>query len=123
MDLKGNLSGRTDYQQALRTAISNAKKFVQGYLPDCNASHEPYRIEPCNYTMAPDSHWILDKVPSYSRLNIGCGFSGHGFKCSPAIGEILASLALGNKPNAAYDMKFFSIESAKKRALKALQKK
>jgi sarcosine oxidase len=48
----------------------------------------------CMYTMTPDSHFILDRHPAYPQVVYGCGFSGHGFKFSSVIGEILADLAL-----------------------------
>lgn len=110
------ISSIPHYQDAVEGAVTLAKEFIHHYLPFCDGSNAPYRREACNYTMAPDSHWILDRIPSHSRITIGSGFSGHGFKCSPAIGEILANMALGHTLNPAYDMKFFSIESARKRA-------
>ena len=46
----------------------------------------------CLYAMTPDADFIVDRHPASSRVTIGAGFSGHGFKFAPAIGEILASL-------------------------------
>lgn len=48
----------------------------------------------CLYTMTPDSDFILDRHPVHQGVVIGAGFSGHGFKFAPAIGEHLADLAL-----------------------------
>lgn len=48
----------------------------------------------CLYTNTPDEHFILDRHPDLSNVIIGAGFSGHGFKFAPAIGHILAALAL-----------------------------
>ena len=48
----------------------------------------------CLYTMSADGHFILDHHPSNDRITIACGFSGHGFKFCPALGEALADLAL-----------------------------
>ena len=48
----------------------------------------------CLYTMSSDGHFILDRHPSNDRITIACGFSGHGFKFCPALGEALADLAL-----------------------------
>ena len=44
------------------------------------------------YTMTPDSNPILDRISS--NVVVGCGFSGSGFKHSPATGWMLAALAL-----------------------------
>jgi sarcosine oxidase len=48
----------------------------------------------CLYTYSPDGHFILDRDPLDPRVTIACGFSGHGFKFAPVVGEILADLAL-----------------------------
>jgi len=44
--------------------------------------------------MTPDADFIVDRHPEHSHIAIGAGFSGHGFKFTPAIGEALANLAL-----------------------------
>jgi sarcosine oxidase len=48
----------------------------------------------CLYTMTPDKHFIIDRHPAHEQVAIACGFSGHGFKFAPVIGEILADLAI-----------------------------
>lgn len=48
----------------------------------------------CLYARTPDEHFILDRHPQFPNVIIGGGFSGHGFKFAPAIGEHLVSLAL-----------------------------
>jgi sarcosine oxidase subunit beta len=45
------------------------------------------------YTMTPDGKMIVDQAPGISGLYIGTGFSGTGFKISPAVGIALAELA------------------------------
>ncbi|MFN8289957.1 MAG: N-methyl-L-tryptophan oxidase [Chitinophagaceae bacterium] len=52
----------------------------------------------CLYTNTPDEHFIIDHLPGYDKdVVIACGFSGHGFKFVPVVGEILADLALEGK--------------------------
>ena len=46
----------------------------------------------CLYTMTPDTDFVVDRHPKQPRVAIGAGFSGHGFKFAPAIGELLAEL-------------------------------
>jgi len=46
----------------------------------------------CLYAMTPDTDFIVDRHPLLPRLAIGAGFSGHGFKFAPAIGELLTEL-------------------------------
>lgn len=48
----------------------------------------------CLYTMTPDADFIVDRHPDHPGVAIGAGFSGHGFKFTPAIGEVLADLVL-----------------------------
>jgi monomeric sarcosine oxidase len=48
----------------------------------------------CLYAVTPDEHFILDVHPEYSGVVFAAGFSGHGFKFAPVIGEVMADLAL-----------------------------
>ena len=49
------------------------------------------------YTVSPDSHFIIDRLPRHDRVTIACGFSGHGFKFATVVGEVLADLAMHGK--------------------------
>lgn len=44
------------------------------------------------YTMTPDSHPIIGAAPALPGLYLAVGFSGHGFKLSPAVGRGLSEL-------------------------------
>jgi glycine/D-amino acid oxidase-like deaminating enzyme len=46
------------------------------------------------FTTTPDWHPILDAVPGVGGLYCAIGFSGHGFKLSPAIGKAMAELVI-----------------------------
>ncbi|MEO6880664.1 MAG: N-methyl-L-tryptophan oxidase [Mycobacteriaceae bacterium] len=46
----------------------------------------------CLYTLTPDEHFVLGPHPEHPQVALGCGFSGHGFKFVPVVGEILADL-------------------------------
>jgi sarcosine oxidase, subunit beta len=48
------------------------------------------------YDVTPDWHPILDAIEELSGLFVAAGTSGHGFKLSPAIGERVARLVLGD---------------------------
>lgn len=48
------------------------------------------------YDMTPDAHPIIGFVGD--GLYAACGFSGHGFMQSPAVGEAVAAELLGNTP-------------------------
>jgi sarcosine oxidase len=47
----------------------------------------------CLYTMAPDGHFIIDRLAGAPQVIVASPCSGHGFKFAPVIGEILADLA------------------------------
>ena len=46
------------------------------------------------YMNSPDHHFIVDRHPTHERVTIAAGFSGHGFKFAPVIGEALADLSI-----------------------------
>jgi glycine/D-amino acid oxidase-like deaminating enzyme len=46
------------------------------------------------YTMSPDEDFIIDRHPEWSRVTLAAGFSGHGFKFTPVVGEYLASITV-----------------------------
>lgn len=49
------------------------------------------------FTVSPDWNPVIDQVPGFENLVVGAGFSGHGFKMSPAIGLSLAELVTGTR--------------------------
>jgi glycine/D-amino acid oxidase-like deaminating enzyme len=59
------------------------------------------------YTLSPDSQPLLGPLPGLEGVFIAAGFSGHGFKLAPSIGEGLARAVLGQPP-ATYDAQFFA---------------
>ena len=64
---------------------------LQRYLPSADGSLLAMRT--CLYGNSPDGDFIIDRLPGSSRVVFAAGFSGHGFKFSSAIGEVLAELA------------------------------
>jgi sarcosine oxidase len=62
------------------------------YLPEADGPLLSMRV--CMYTMSPDQDFVIDRHPAHDNVTVGCGFSGHGFKLAPAMGEALADLAL-----------------------------
>jgi glycine/D-amino acid oxidase-like deaminating enzyme len=62
------------------------------------------------YDTTPDMQFILDRVPGVAGLFMAAGFSGHGFKHSPLIGDLVADLVLGTVPADPHlDLGFFSL--------------
>ena len=54
---------------------------------------EVLKAQTCLYTMTPDEHFIIGPHPQFPAVSLACGFSGHGFKFAPVVGEIFADLA------------------------------
>lgn len=64
------------------------KFFPEGY-------ESTHVMKTCMYTNTPDENFILDFLPGHDKeVCVAAGFSGHGFKFSSVVGEIMADLAL-----------------------------
>ncbi len=50
------------------------------------------------YDVTPDYHPVIGWAPEIGGLFLALGFSGHGLKLSPAVGEIVAAAVLGHEP-------------------------
>jgi sarcosine oxidase len=48
----------------------------------------------CRYTMLPSEDFLLDLLPGNRNVVVASPCSGHGFKFTSVVGEILADLAL-----------------------------
>lgn len=66
--------------------------FFQRVFPGFEPRLKHFSI--CMYTKSPDDHFIIDTHPQFERVIFAAGFSGHGFKFTPLVGEVLADLAL-----------------------------
>jgi sarcosine oxidase, subunit beta len=49
------------------------------------------------YGITPDWHPILDKLPGTEGCFCAVGFSGHGFKMSPVVGQLMTELVIDGK--------------------------
>jgi len=93
--------------EAYRKLIEHQRKIIASMFPGVKTEGGPAINETCIYTLTPDSDFILDTHPEHPGLVIAAGFSGHGFKMAPEVGEALADMASGKKPK--YDMSPFSV--------------
>ena len=60
--------------------------------------------ETCLYTMTPDENFLLGAHPHHPAVTIAAGFSGHGFKFAPVIGEIVADMVVEGSTSANVDL-------------------
>ena len=70
--------------------LAALQRYARRWLPGVDA--DSLTDISCTYTTTMDENFILDRI---GPLVIGAGFSGHGFKFTPAVGRILADLATG----------------------------
>jgi sarcosine oxidase len=66
---------------------------IRRYFPD--ADGPTLAMKTCLFTNTADEHFVIDMLDAGSRVCIAAGFSGHGFKFAPAIGELVAGLVNG----------------------------
>ncbi|HEY2785952.1 MAG TPA: N-methyl-L-tryptophan oxidase [Fimbriiglobus sp.] len=71
--------------------VEIGQAFVNTYLPAAAGPCTHSQI--CMYTTTPDKHFVIDIHPHHPNVAVAAGFSGHGFKFAPAVGEVLADLA------------------------------
>lgn len=60
----------------------------------------------CLYTVTPDTHFVIDRHPQHPHVVFATPCSGHGFKFSTLIGQILARMSLGQ--DTGHDLSLFS---------------
>lgn len=87
----------TDPDEIDRTVSAAEQEEMRGVLaariPGLAGAH--VRSKVCMYTLTPDEDFVIDHLPGTDgTVVVAGGFSGHGFKFTPVVGEILADLAL-----------------------------
>lgn len=71
------------------------------------------------YDMTPDSRPLLGEIPGIRGLYVCAGFSGMGFKISPAIGLVMSELVLDGKAGTVDISAFRASRFAENRPIKA----
>lgn len=69
---------------------SGLRTILRKFMPE--AEGDLLNATVCMYTNTPDSHFLIDHHPHYPQVLLASPCSGHGFKFSSALGEILADL-------------------------------
>ncbi len=72
--------------------VAGLRSFVDARFPMARGPIADHRV--CLYTTTPTSDFVIDRHPESARVVIAGGFSGHGFKFAPAVGELVAGLCL-----------------------------
>jgi glycine/D-amino acid oxidase-like deaminating enzyme len=86
----------TGDRTASKAGIERARRFLAERFPEL-ARAPLLSAEVCQYENSPDGNLIIDRHPEASNVWLAGGGSGHGFKLSPAVGEIVAQAILAGK--------------------------
>jgi len=70
--------------------VARLQDYAANWLPGVDPASA--KASTCLYTTTPDHHFVVDRSGPVTVL---AGFSGHGFKFTPAIGELAAGLVSG----------------------------
>jgi len=89
---------RTARAEDLAPVESFVRDYMRGLAP------EAARGSVCMYTNTPDEHFIIGPVPGLPALTLLGGFSGHGYKFMPVVGDIAADLALNGRTDYPIDL-------------------
>ena len=73
--------------------LSSVRDFLGSYLPGVEEGLT--RHETCFYTCTADDHFIFGRHPDCERVVFAAGLSGHGFKFTSVLGEMLACMSSG----------------------------
>jgi sarcosine oxidase len=95
------LNREIDFETDVAPIVAAMKDWMPG------ATDTFLEARPCMYTLTPDSHFVVDRHPDHPNVVVCGGFSGHGFKFAPVIGEIVADLAL--QGGSRHDIDFLSL--------------
>ena len=90
---------RDEDEAVLRQAVAR-------YFPDANGPAMSLRA--CMFTNTPDEHFLIDALPGAPNVYVAAGFSGHGFKFSSVVGEILADLS--TRGETGHDISLFRLD-------------
>ncbi|XP_012701340.2 LOW QUALITY PROTEIN: probable sarcosine oxidase [Setaria italica] len=88
-DGHGLVSGGVD-------AVERVARWIDEFMPGrVETASGPVERVPCMYSMTPDEDFVIDFLGDFGQdMVIGAGFSGHEFKMGPAVGSILAEMAM-----------------------------
>jgi sarcosine oxidase len=76
--------------------VESMRAIVRRFLPDADGPLRSATV--CLYTNTPDGHFWIDRLADCPQVLVASPCSGHGFKFSSAIGEMVADLITDQKP-------------------------
>ena len=103
----GDITNAKQIDRAINqlTDVGPVARAMDTWMPGAAATFREAKV--CMYTLTPDENFVIDRHPEHANLILCGGFSGHGFKFAPVIGEIAAALALDGESR--HDIGFLSL--------------
>jgi sarcosine oxidase len=95
-----------DREVSMSSDVAPIAAAMENWMPGATATFR--EAKPCMYSLTPDGNFVIDRHPQHPNVILCGGFSGHGFKFAPVIGEIAADLALDGASRHSID--FLSLE-------------
>jgi sarcosine oxidase len=92
-DRGGDVSPDAGAAEPTEAEVEEMRDWLRPRLPGL-AGGRWLGAKPCLYALTPDGHFVLGRHPHHSRVVVACGFSGHGFKFVPVVGEIVTELVV-----------------------------
>lgn len=90
-----------------------ARALLERVMPPAAGKQLESRV--CLYTNTRDHHFLIDAHPADPNVIVASPCSGHGFKFSAAIGEVLADLVLDG--GSRFDLALFAMERERRPAV------
>jgi sarcosine oxidase len=84
-----------------RDEIMRFREVVEHFLPDLHP--DPIRLGAYMEAYTPDHHALVGPLPGAEQIIVLCGFSGHGFKLAPLMGDIAADFILEGRTERAVE--------------------
>jgi len=102
--------GESTHPDSLRRTVADdeiafVRALLARHVPEANGPLRETTV--CMYTNTPDEHFIIDRHPAHPAIIIASPCSGHGFKFSSAVGEVIADLATGRTSR--FDLRPFGL--------------
>ncbi|MBV9103410.1 MAG: FAD-dependent oxidoreductase, partial [Candidatus Eremiobacteraeota bacterium] len=84
--------------------VDSVRLALRSWLPSANGTLRGTAA--CMYALTPDDHFIIGPHADSDHVILAGGFSGHGFKFCPIVGEIVADLL--TQGGTSWDIAMFS---------------
>ena len=109
LKVAGEQFDRTTHPDELQAEVSADEMAAMHAVaaPHLRISARCVRTVACKYTVTPDFHFVIDRVPETERVWFASACSGHGFKHSAAVSEALAEMAVDGKTR--FDLSAFTL--------------